>query len=98
MDSRSEIFQLLEDNREKIKSFGVKRLGIFGSVARDEQTDKSDVDVLVELEKETFRAYMGLLLFLEDLFGRKVDLAIKDSLKPLIKDRILSETVYVKGL
>lgn len=98
MESRSEIFRLLESNLDKIKSFGVKRLGIFGSVARDEQTENSDVDVLVELEKETFRGYMGLLLFLEDLFGRKVDLAIKDSIKPRIKDRVLSETIYVKGL
>lgn len=98
MESRSEIFRLLESNQDKIKSFGVKRLGIFGSVARDEQTENSDVDVLVELEKETFRGYMGLLLFLEDLFGRKVDLAIKDSIKPRIKDRVLSETIYVKGL
>lgn len=74
------------------------RLGIFGSAARDEQTENSDVDVVVELEKETFRGYMGLLLFLEELFGRKVDLAIKDSIKPRIKDRILAETIYVEGL
>ena len=98
MKSRQEILDLLEDNREKIKTFGVRELGLFGSVARDEQTEDSDVDVLVELEKETFDAYMGLLFFLEELFGRKVDLAIKDSIKPLIKGRILSETIYVKGL
>ena len=40
---------------------------------------------------------MGLLLFLEDLFGRKVDLAIKDSIKPRIRDRVLAETIYVEG-
>lgn len=97
MDSRSDIIQLLESNREKIRGYGVRKLGIFGSVARDEQTETSDVDVLVELEKETFRGYMGLLLFLEELFGRKVDLAITDSLKPRIKDRILAETIYVEG-
>lgn len=90
--------RLLESNRDIIKSFGVKELGVFGSVARNEHTDNSDVDVLVELEKETFDAYMGLLFFLEELFERKVDLAIKDSIKPLIKDRILSETIYVEGL
>jgi predicted nucleotidyltransferase len=97
MESRSDILRLLEVNRDKIRSFGVKRLGIFGSVARDEQTENSDVDVLVELEKETFRGYMGLLLFLEELFGRKVDLAIRDSIKPRIKDRVLAETIYVEG-
>lgn len=98
MQTQREILHLLEKNRDKIKTFGVRELGVFGSVARDEQTEASDVDVLVELEKETFDAYMGLLFFLEELFGRKVDLAIKDSIKPLIRDRILSETIYVKGL
>ncbi|MCA1608071.1 MAG: nucleotidyltransferase family protein [Acidobacteria bacterium] len=98
MESKQQILQLLEKNRERIKSFGVTKLGIFGSAARDEQNAGSDVDVLVELEEETFDSYMGLLFFLEELFGRKVDLAIKDSIKPRIKDRILSETIYVEGL
>ncbi len=98
MKTRQEILQLLDVNREKIRSFGVKQIGVFGSVAREEQTEKSDVNVLVELQKETFDAYMNLLFFLEDLFERKVDLVMKDAIKPLIKDRILSETIYVKGL
>lgn len=90
--------QILEDNLERLKAFGVKQLGIFGSVARGEETEKSDIDVLVDLERETFDNYMGLLFYLEDLFGKKVDLAIKNSLKPRIRDRIFAETVYVKGL
>jgi len=98
MKTRREILQLLEKNRETIKSFGVTEIGVFGSVARDEQTEKSDVDVLVELEKETFDAYMSLMFFLEELFGRKVDLVMKDTIKPLIKERILAETIYVEGL
>ena len=98
MKTRQEILHLLEANREKIKSFGVKEIGVFGSVARGEETEKSDVDVLVELSKETFNAYMSLLFFLEDLFGTKVDLVMKDAIKPIIKDRILAETIYVKGL
>ena len=97
MQSRSDIIRLIEANREKIRTFGVTKLGIFGSVARDEQTEDSDVDVLVELERETFRGYMGLLVFLEELFGRKVDLAIKDSIKPRIRDRVLADTIYVEG-
>ena len=98
MKTRQEILNLLEKNRETIKSFGVTEIGVFGSVARGEQTENSDVDILVELEKETFDAYMRLMFFLEDLFGRKVDLVMKDTIKPLIKDRILSETIYVEGL
>lgn len=98
MESRQQILKLLEKNREKIKAFGVTELGVFGSVARDEQTEASDVDVLVELEKHTFDSYMNLLFFLEDLFGRKVDLVMKGAIKPRIRNRILSETVYVEGL
>jgi uncharacterized protein len=97
MRTRLQTLQILEDNLERIKAFGVKQLGIFGSVARDEETEKSDIDVLVDLERETFDNYMGLLFYLEGLFGKKVDLAIKNSLKSRIKERILSETVYIKG-
>ena len=89
--------RLLEENSDRIKSFGVREIGVFGSVARDEQTEKSDVDILVELDKKTFDAYMGLLFFLEDLFERKVDLAMKDAIKPIIKDVILSETIYAQN-
>lgn len=97
MRTQSEVLNLLENNLGTIKSFGVKELGVFGSVARGENTIESDVDVLVELEKETFSAYMGLLFFLEDLFESKVDLVMKDSIKPVIRSRILAETIYVKG-
>ena len=98
MQTQREILRLLEKNRDKIKGLGVKEIGVFGSVARDEQTEQSDVDVLVELDRHTFDSYMDLLFFLEDLFGRKVDLVMKGTIKPLIKDRILSETIYVEGL
>lgn len=98
MKTRSDILNLLDQNRETIKSLGVKELGLFGSFARDEQTTKSDVDLLVDLENHTFHAYMDLLFFLEDLFGRKVDLVMKDTIKPIIRNRILADTVYVSGL
>ena len=98
MRTRSDIIDLLEQNREAMKDFGVRELGIFGSFAREEQTEKSDVDVLVDLKVETFDAYMDLLFYLEDLFGLKVDLVMKDTIKPLIRNRVLRETVYVAGL
>jgi len=78
------------------KKYGVKRIGFFGSFVRSEQKETSDVDVLVEFEKgaKTFDNYMNLKFFLEDIFGRKVDLVIFDALKPDIKDRILEEVKY----
>jgi predicted nucleotidyltransferase len=98
MKSKGEIFHLLEKNRARIKSFGVKEIGIFGSVIRGEETVSSDIDVLVEFEKKTFDSYMKLLFFLEELLGCKVDLVMKSAVKPIIKENILSETIYVQNL
>jgi len=65
--------------------FGVKRIGLFGSFARGEQKESSDIDVLVEFEKPTFRNFMDLSFYLEDLFGRKVDLVTVKGLHPRIR-------------
>lgn len=80
------------------KEYGVKRIGFFGSFVRSEQKETSDVDVLVEFEKgaKTFDNYMNLKFFLEDIFGRKVDLVLFDALKPDIKDRVLEEVKYAE--
>jgi len=80
------------------KKYGIKRIGVFGSFAKNEQKETSDIDVLVEFEKgaKTFDNYMDLKFFLEELFGRKVDLVIFDALKPDIKDRVLREVRYAE--
>jgi predicted nucleotidyltransferase len=92
------VLQQLEENRDKIRSFGVKRLGLFGSCARGEATQSSDLDFVVELEKKSFDAYMDLKDFLEELFGCKVDLVMKDAIKPRLREPILRETIYAQGL
>ncbi len=76
--------------------FGVERIGIFGSYARGEETSSSDVDVLVEFEqgRKTFDNFIELKFFLEDLFGRSVDLVTIQALKPQLKDSILHEVQY----
>ena len=76
--------------------FGVKRIGIFGSFVRGEERQDSDVDVLVVFQKgeETFDHYMDCKFYLEDLFGRNVDLVIEDTLKNRLKEPILSEVIY----
>lgn len=98
MKSRSDIINLLERHRTEIKAFGVSELGIFGSFARGEQTENSDVDVLVEMDLRTFDTYMNLLFYLEELFGRKVDLVVKDTIKPIIRNRVLREAIYVPNI
>ena len=76
------------------KRFGVKRIGVFGSFARGEQKDISDVDILVEFEKPTFDNFMNLAFFLEDLFQRKVDLVTPNSLSPYIGPYIKQEVIW----
>lgn len=79
------------------KRFGVAKIGIFGSFARGEERPDSDIDVLVAFRKDekTFDNFMGIKFYLEDLYGRKVDLVTEAALKPLIRDPILAEVVYV---
>lgn len=98
MKSREDIFELLERERDSIRRLGVNRLGLFGSFARGEQKPDSDVDILVEMDGKSFRAYFEVLDFLEELFGTKVDLVPKEDIKPLLKNRILREVVYVPNL
>jgi predicted nucleotidyltransferase len=93
-----QILKIIEANREKIKGFGVRRLGLFGSGARSEATEISDLDFLVDMEPKTFDSYMDLKEFLEQLFGCKVDLVMKDALKPRLREPILKETIYAQGL
>ena len=80
--SKEFIKQTLVDNREALRKYGVKRIGLFGSYVRGTETATSDIDFLVELERLTFRDYMGLAVFLEDLFKKDVDLVTPTSIKP----------------
>ena len=72
--SKEFIKQTLVDNRKTLRKYGVKRIGLFGSYVRGTAIPASDIDFLVELERLTFDDYMGLTLFLEDLFQKNVDL------------------------
>lgn len=76
--------------------YGVARIGVFGSVARNEATAASDIDILVEFREgeETFDHFMDLKFYLEDLLGRKADLVIIDTLKPRIRETVLGEVAY----
>lgn len=96
--NREEILKNLEENRETVRGFGVRHLGIFGSYARGEQNATSDMDFLVEFEKETFDNYMDLKFFLEGLFGCRVDLVIADAVKPRLRKPIFEETIYAERL
>ena len=91
------VLQLLKQkNAEMERQFGVKSLLLFGSVARDEATPVSDVDLLVEFNRPV--GYFGLFAlqdYLEKLLGCSVDLGTPDSLKPYIRERVMGELIHV---
>jgi uncharacterized protein len=94
--TKQDIFQLLQENQEKIRSLGVRRIGLFGSFIRGEQRPDSDVDLLVDFEplRKTFDHFMELSFFLEEALRRRVELVTPESLSPHLKSHILSEVEY----
>ncbi|HZT60572.1 MAG TPA: nucleotidyltransferase family protein [Pyrinomonadaceae bacterium] len=94
--TKEDVFALLRQNGEQLRRFGVGQISLFGSFARGEASDESDVDILVELEAggKSFDNFLALAEFLEELFGRKVDLLTPESLNPRFGHYILSEAEH----
>ena len=93
------MIRVLDEHREELRRLGVRRLGLFGSTARNEATETSDLDFLVELQQKSFDAYMDLKSLLEQLFGRHVHLVSPENLKPRLRDRIAKDLRnYATGL
>ena len=88
--------KLADFKRRSSLKDGLVRIGIFGSVARKENTNDSDIDIVVELEKPSLSIMYDLRENLKQLFGCDVDLIrFRDSLRPMLKNNILNEAVYV---
>ena len=87
----------LSQERDMFAQYHIKSLGLFGSFVRGEQRPKSDIDILVEFEDDEIDLFEFIKLrdYLSDRFGRKVDLVMKDTLKPHIGKQVLSEVVYL---
>ena len=94
------ILGMLEDNKNKIGQYGVKRIGLFGSYCKNEQRKESDIDILVEFKKgkKTFDNYMDLKFFLEDIFDYTVDLVVKEAIKIDLKSSIMRSVKYASGI
>jgi predicted nucleotidyltransferase len=88
---------LQERKNYLVEKFGVMEIAIFGSYARGEQREDSDIDLIVDFKEgyKTFDNYMDLKFYLEELFGKKVDLVIKSAINPRIKPFIIEEAIYV---
>ena len=90
------IHKLSDFKKMFAKKYGITRLGIFGSVARNENTEDSDIDIVVEVKKPTLRIMYELKEALTELFNCKVDLVrFRDSLRPLFKSNIEKDVIYV---
>jgi len=95
MTSR-EALRRLNRNREKLRTYDVRHIAVFGSTARDQATASSDVDLLVEFDPEArvgLFAYVRLLDFLSDVMDSRIDLATAAALRPEMRDQILEDAV-----
>jgi predicted nucleotidyltransferase len=99
-ENKSSFVAVLEGAFPQLRErFGVAKIGIFGSTARGEERPDSDVDVLVEFApgQATFRNFMELAYFLEDLFGRRVDLVTDRGLSRHLRPQIEEEVVWCEA-
>ncbi|HHW40957.1 MAG TPA: nucleotidyltransferase family protein [Syntrophomonadaceae bacterium] len=95
--TKETVLREIEKFSDVIKGYSVRRIGVFGSVVRGEANAESDIDLLVEFSEKTLDNYFGLKFFLEDLFGKKVDLVIAENVKPRLRPIIFSEVEYAAG-
>jgi len=96
MLTKKEILYKLKELKPILyKDFAVKEIGLFGSFSDESNTEDSDIDLLVELEKPIGWKFFSLELYLEKIFNRKIDLVTKNAIKEQIRDSILHKIKYV---
>ncbi len=95
--TKEAILQTIATHKKQLLSYGVIKIGLFGSFVRNQADASSDIDLFVDIQKDkkTFQNFMTLNYYLEELFGRKVDLITLQSLSPYIGPHILKSTEYV---
>ena len=91
--TKDDVLSRLRDLEHRLRSLGVKRLGLFGSFVRDEQRPASDVDVLLEFDpaRKSFDNFMRIAFLLEEVLERPVELVTTEGLSPHMGPRILNE-------
>ena len=85
---------LLEHKQLLHSKYKVVKIGLFGSYAKNKETQKSDIDIIVDMPSN-FDLYYDLKEFLEDAFDKKIDLGLEKNIRGLIKDKIAKEIIYV---
>jgi predicted nucleotidyltransferase len=96
MLTQNDILTKLKELKPELhKDYAVKEIGLFGSFSDNSNTEESDIDILVELDRPIGWKFFSLELYLETVFGRKIDLVTKNALKDQLKDSILNQVNYV---
>ena len=96
MLTKNDILSKLREIKPSLyKDYAVTRIGLFGSFSEGINTAQSDIDLLVELEKPIGWKFFTLELYLQNIFGRKIDLVTKNALKEQIRETILKQVNYV---
>lgn len=98
MTTREYILATIGSNRNKLARYGIRKVGLFGSYARDEQSLESDIDILIDFEPdhENYDNFMAVYDILEQLFNNeKVEIVTRNGLSPHIGPQILKEVQYV---
>jgi predicted nucleotidyltransferase len=90
--------QPLQQQREAIlriaEKYGARNVRVFGSISRGQESDTSDIDLLVDLAPQrSLLDQVGLKLEIEELLGRRVDIVVEGGISPYLEERILSEAV-----
>jgi uncharacterized protein len=98
MNTKKQIAEFIKNHKEEFFfQYGITKIGLFGSIGRDELTIGSDIDIAIEMEPEKKNLYNFLAFkrYLEKELGRPVDLGIESALKPLVREMIKDEIMYV---
>ena len=98
MTTKEQIISTLQSHKLDFKGLGVRNIGLFGSYLRDEQSDKSDIDLLIDFEpeKENFDNYMSVYDLVERIFnGERIEVVTKNGLSKYIGPKILNNVMYV---
>ena len=99
MLTQKEILTFLRNNKELFaEKYSLEKIGIFGSFARNEQTENSDIDLLVEYKKNTEKLYDiedNFRIMIKEKFNKKVDICSIKWIKPIFKSLILKDAIYV---
>jgi uncharacterized protein len=95
--SSKQILEILQKNSYLLKKYRVKKIGLFGSCIRDEDTANSDIDLLVDFEEKTFDNYIELTFELEKIFNRKIDLLTEKGISPYILPYIKNEIQWYEA-